>query len=47
MTTAGVLMAVLWATLTGYAVFGGADFGAGILHLFTPASREGAARSPA
>jgi cytochrome d ubiquinol oxidase subunit II len=39
MTTAGVLMAVLWATLTGYAVFGGADFGAGILHLFTPEAR--------
>jgi cytochrome d ubiquinol oxidase subunit II len=41
MSTAGVLMAVLWAALTGYAVFGGADFGAGILHLLTPGGPPG------
>jgi cytochrome d ubiquinol oxidase subunit II len=41
MSTASVLMAVLWTALTGYAVFGGADFGAGVLHLLTPGGPPG------
>ncbi|HEY6759233.1 MAG TPA: cytochrome d ubiquinol oxidase subunit II [Baekduia sp.] len=41
MSAAGALMAVLWVTVTGYALLGGADFGAGILHLLTPTGARG------
>jgi cytochrome d ubiquinol oxidase subunit II len=41
MTLANVLIGVFWAGLTAYAVLGGADFGAGVLHLLTPAGRAG------
>jgi cytochrome d ubiquinol oxidase subunit II len=41
MSLADVLLAVLWAGLTLYAVLGGADFGAGVLHLLTPGTRAG------
>jgi cytochrome d ubiquinol oxidase subunit II len=41
MTLADVLIGVFWAGLTAYAVLGGADFGAGVLHLLTPAGRAG------
>jgi cytochrome d ubiquinol oxidase subunit II len=42
MTLANVLIAVLWAGLTLYAVLGGADFGAGVLHLRASRQRRAA-----
>jgi cytochrome bd ubiquinol oxidase subunit II len=47
MTLAGVLLAVLWTGLTAYAVLGGADFGAGVLHLLAPGGRAGRRRRTA
>jgi cytochrome bd ubiquinol oxidase subunit II len=47
MTLPGVLIAVLWAALTVYAVLGGADFGAGVLHVLAPAGRRGRRRRQA
>jgi cytochrome bd ubiquinol oxidase subunit II len=44
MTVANTLIGVFWAGLTGYAVLGGADFGAGVLHLLAPAGRAGRGR---
>jgi cytochrome d ubiquinol oxidase subunit II len=41
MTLPVVLIAVVWAGLTLYAILGGADFGAGILHLLAPAGHRG------
>jgi cytochrome bd ubiquinol oxidase subunit II len=41
MSLADALLAVLWGGLTLYAVLGGADFGAGTLHLLTPRTRAG------
>jgi cytochrome d ubiquinol oxidase subunit II len=43
-SVADVLIGVFWAGLTGYAVLGGADFGAGVLHLLAPAGRAGRRR---
>jgi cytochrome bd ubiquinol oxidase subunit II len=40
MSKADIVAAILWAGATLYAVFGGADFGAGIVTLFTPRERE-------
>jgi cytochrome bd ubiquinol oxidase subunit II len=34
------VIAVLWGALTVYAVLGGADFGAGVLHLLSPGERR-------
>src|SRR4029077_769954 len=31
-----ILIAVVWAGLTLYAILGGADFGAGVLHVLAP-----------
>jgi cytochrome d ubiquinol oxidase subunit II len=45
MTEAVVLLGILWVGLTLYTVFGGADFGAGIWHLFT--GGRGRTRDPA
>src|SRR4029079_17522258 len=36
-----ILIVVVWAGLTLYAILGGADFGAGVLHLLAPADRRG------
>ena len=47
MTLADVLLAVLWTGLTAYAVLGGADFGAGVLHLLAPGGRAGRRRRTA
>jgi len=47
MTLAEVLLAVLWTGLTAYAVLGGADFGAGVLHLLAPAGSAGRRRRTA
>jgi cytochrome bd ubiquinol oxidase subunit II len=44
MTLADVLIAVIWSGLTAYAVLGGADFGAGVLHLISPAHLVGRRR---
>jgi cytochrome bd ubiquinol oxidase subunit II len=44
MTMANVLIGVFWAGLTAYAVLGGADFGAGVLHLVAGAGRAGRRR---
>jgi cytochrome d ubiquinol oxidase subunit II len=44
MTLADVLIAVIWSGLTVYAVLGGADFGAGVLHLISPAHLAGRRR---
>jgi cytochrome d ubiquinol oxidase subunit II len=44
MTLPGALIGVYWAGLTAYAVLGGADFGAGVLHLIAPAGRAGRRR---
>jgi cytochrome d ubiquinol oxidase subunit II len=44
MTLAEILIGVFWAGLTAYAVLGGADFGAGVLHLLAPAGRAGRRR---
>jgi cytochrome d ubiquinol oxidase subunit II len=41
MTVATLLIVVFWGGLTAYAILGGADFGAGILHLLAPAGLEG------
>jgi cytochrome bd ubiquinol oxidase subunit II len=38
---ATVLIAVFWGGLTAYAILGGADFGAGVLHLAAPAGLGG------
>jgi cytochrome d ubiquinol oxidase subunit II len=45
MTEAVVLLGILWVGLTLYTVLGGADFGAGIWHLFS--GRRGRTRDPA
>jgi cytochrome d ubiquinol oxidase subunit II len=37
MTVPNILIGVFWAGLTAYAVLGGADFGAGVLHVLAPA----------
>jgi cytochrome bd ubiquinol oxidase subunit II len=47
MTLADVLIAVIWSGLTVYAVLGGADFGAGVLHLISPAHLAGRRRQEA
>jgi len=47
MTLADVLIAVVWAGLTLYAILGGADFGAGLLDLLAPAGRRGRRRRQA
>ena len=44
MTLANVLIAVIWTGLTAYAVLGGADFGAGVLHLISPTHLVGRRR---
>jgi cytochrome bd ubiquinol oxidase subunit II len=44
MTLAEVLIAVIWSGLTVYAVLGGADFGAGVLHLISPTHLAGRRR---
>jgi cytochrome d ubiquinol oxidase subunit II len=44
MTLADVLIAVIWSGLTAYAVLGGADFGAGVLHLLSPTHLAGRRR---
>jgi cytochrome d ubiquinol oxidase subunit II len=44
MTLADILIAVIWSGLTAYAVLGGADFGAGVLHLISPAHLAGRRR---
>ena len=44
MSLADALLAGLWAGLTVYAVLGGADFGAGVLHLLAPRGRAGRRR---
>ncbi len=44
MTLADVLIAVIWSGLTAYAVLGGADFGAGVLHLVSPTHLTGRRR---
>jgi cytochrome d ubiquinol oxidase subunit II len=44
MTIADVLLSVFWAGLTAYAVLGGADFGAGVLHLLAPGGLVGGRR---
>jgi|SRR6185312_12449081 len=44
MTLADVLIAVIWSGLTAYAVLGGADFGAGVLHLISPTHLAGRRR---
>jgi cytochrome d ubiquinol oxidase subunit II len=44
MTLADLILGVLWAGLTAYAVLGGADFGAGVLHLLAPATPAGRRR---
>ena len=41
MSTADAVAAVLWIAATFYAVFGGADFGAGLWDLFAPHDRSG------
>ncbi len=41
MSTANAVAAVLWLGATFYAVFGGADFGAGFWALFAGRSRRG------
>ena len=47
MTLADVLIAVIWSGVTVYAVLGGADFGAGVLHLISPAHLVGRRRQNA
>jgi cytochrome bd ubiquinol oxidase subunit II len=47
MTLADVLIGVIWAGVTAYAVLGGADFGAGVLHLSAPAHLAGHRRKEA
>ena len=47
MTLADVLIAVIWLGLTAYAVLGGADFGAGVLHLLSPRHLAGRRRQEA
>ena len=42
-----ILIAVVWAGLTLYAILGGADFGAGVLHVLAPAGRRGRRRRQA
>ena len=37
MTIADVLLSILWLALFIYAIFGGADFGAGMLELLSSA----------
>jgi cytochrome d ubiquinol oxidase subunit II len=44
MTLADVIVAVLWLGTMVYAIFGGADFGAGLWDLATGGSRRGAAQ---
>jgi cytochrome bd ubiquinol oxidase subunit II len=44
MTLADVLIAIIWSGATAYAVLGGADFGAGVLHLISPADLAGRRR---
>ena len=44
MTLATILIAVIWSGVTAYAVLGGADFGAGVLHLLSPAHLAGRRR---
>src|SRR3954465_14035360 len=44
MTLADVLIGVVWLGLTAYAVLGGADFGAGMLHLLAPPGLAGRSR---
>jgi cytochrome bd ubiquinol oxidase subunit II len=41
MTLADVLIGVVWLGVTAYAVLGGADFGAGVLHLLAPPGLAG------
>jgi cytochrome bd ubiquinol oxidase subunit II len=41
MTTADAVAAVLWTGVTAYAVFGGADFGAGFWSLFAGRGERG------
>jgi len=41
--TAEIVAAVLWTGVTAYAIFGGADFGAGFWDLFAGGSQKGAA----
>lgn len=43
MTLANAVLAVIWLGVTAYAVFGGADFGAGIWDLFAGSPERGAA----
>ena len=47
MSVPDLLLAAFWTGLTAYAVLGGADFGAGVLHLLAPAGRRGARRQRA
>jgi cytochrome bd ubiquinol oxidase subunit II len=44
MTLADLLIAVIFSGLTAYAVLGGADFGAGVLHLLSPTHLAGRRR---
>src|SRR4029079_6612011 len=44
MTIADLLIGVIWVAVTAYAVLGGADFGAGVLHLLAPAGLAGRRR---
>jgi cytochrome d ubiquinol oxidase subunit II len=44
MTLANVLIVVIWAGVTAYAVLGGADFGAGVLHLCCSTNLDGRRR---
>jgi cytochrome d ubiquinol oxidase subunit II len=46
MSLADALLAMLWAGLTVYAVLGGADFGAGVLHLLAARAVGGGWPSP-
>ena len=45
MTIADVLLSILWLALFIYAIFGGADFGAGMLELFA-VGESGARQAP-
>ena len=44
MTTAEVVLAIAWLAVTAYALFGGADFGAGMWDLLAGGARGGAAQ---
>jgi cytochrome bd ubiquinol oxidase subunit II len=44
MSLADVLIGVVWLGVTAYAVLGGADFGAGVLHLLAPPGLAGRRR---